>query len=620
MASYGDTSFVFLNGYVGKTPNPFSQLLCAKYKPCAPGTYKLPSSATAGTQRQCGDCEIGTFQPRYNEASCLPCPSGFYGVKPRSISETDGCLPCPPGTQGSGTSGKCSVCAPGTVSNGSSCVACPGPNATASCPGGAAAPYTAAQREAALKLLPTNLKSTLEGDCRTHPARFVRTAGTSVVDGADNPNALLSPVVLSPVAVLVSVAIIILLLHSFIPEWLWSTIDFTAQFHQVPQGGASVRENTPLGSAFTLAFAFLASALAIVMHALNQRVEVHSLVPPQGAMNATNLKIWLGLPVGNPYGNDTSYCAGIAYVKDSFQGMTCDDAGGSMSFDRACTIVLTGCRFTSPSAKLDFSVPWFERFVSWSVSVDSTAEATEHQLSGVVTSGDASRLVWPKKDVVVAMQAQPAFLNDTTNPGVNRHGFHLNHLPCVPPVAVNITDGWSLNGPDLAWHLTLELRASQTVYETVRSMKQDPMQLATGIFTTILAVMGVWKTIFSFVEGPVSALQKRLTWRRQMPRKRRPSDVELQPSDRKALLARVISNSKPDDSAAQAAVKEERNARRDADEELHEKIKQQDEKIKQLDQEKKQLDEKIRQQDEKSKQHDEAIRQLTQKFELMTQA
>ena len=164
-------------------------------------------------------------------------------------------------------------------------------------------------------------------------------------------------------------------------------------------------------------------------------------------------------------------------------------------------------------------------------------------------------------------------------------------------------------GPDLTWNLTLELRVSPTLYETVRFMKQGPMELAISIFTTVMSVMAVWKTVFSFVEGPVSALRTRLTHRRRMPREQQPSGVELQPNDRMALLetARVLANSKPDDSAAQAAVKEERKERQAAVDELHEKNKQQDLVIVQM----------TKKHDEMTKKQDEVIRQLTQKVEQM---
>jgi hypothetical protein len=447
---------------------------------------------------------------------------------------------------------------------------------------------------------------TLERQCQPHPARFVRTAGSPAV--ADTPKGLLSPAVIGPVAVLVAAAIIVLSLHRFIPEWLWSNVDFTAQFHKVPQGGAAIRENTPLGCAFTLAFGLLAPALGVVLHALNPLVEANSLIPP-GKSITTNLTVLVDLPVGaagNPFANDASYCEGIAYVNDSFRGMTCDVSGRSMSLNSACSIMLTGCKFIDPSAQLSFSVPWSERIVGWSVSVDSTAAATAHQLSGVVTSGDAAKLISPKpprKGVLVAIQAQPASLNDTTNANLNRQGFLLNHLPCILPDDVN-TEGWpgSLKGPDLTWQLTLELRLSPTLYETVRSMKQGPLELALSTFTTVIAVMGVWKTIFSFVEGPVAALRKRLTRGRRMPRERQSSGVELQLNDRKALLARVIANSKPDDSAAQAAVKEVRKELKEVEDELHEKNKQQDLVVLQM-----------------AKKYDEAISKLSQKFEHMVQ-
>ena len=222
LVSYGDTVFVVLNNVgVGK-PNPFGQLLCAKEKPCSPGQYKLPGTQSS-SQPQCADCATGYFQPSPGQSLCVPCKEGFYGVKPGSIFETDGCKACPPGTYKSNTTGACSVCTPGTFSTGYStdrCDACSGPNATANCPGGTAVPYTDAQRQVvAQTLLPPSLKSTLQRQCQPQPARFVRTAGTSVVDGADDPIGLLSPTVLGPVAVLNAAAIAVLLLHRFIPEW-----------------------------------------------------------------------------------------------------------------------------------------------------------------------------------------------------------------------------------------------------------------------------------------------------------------------------------------------------------------------------------------------------------------
>ncbi len=161
----------------------------------------------------------------------------------------------------------------------------------------------------------------------------------------------------------------------------------------------------------------------------------------------------------------------------------------------------------------------------------------------------------------------------------------------------------------LTWNLTLELRLSPTLrlYETVRSMKQGPMELAISIFTTVMAVMGVWKTIFSFVEGPVSALRMRLTRRRRMPREQQPSGVELQPTDRMALLAGVVI-SKPDDSAALAALKEERKERQAGDDELHEKNQQQDEVIRQQDLLIVQM---AKKHDDMTKKQDEVIRQLS---------
>jgi hypothetical protein len=579
-ASYGDNTLqsVWYNIGVGSA-NPISRMVCAKemQSRCDPGTYKT------STRNQCADCNIGTFQPGYDQPSCQRCPKGFYGVKPGAKSEVDGCKSCPPGTyQDSNTrAGSCSVCAPGTVSDGSGmdhCHDCSGQGAFSTCPGGTTSQYTDVQLAVAQNLSRSST-SPLERQCQKHPATFVRKPGKSDVDGAVNPNGLPSAAVLGSVGVLMSVAVIILSLHSFLPEWVWSNVDFTSLFHKVPPGRSPIKQNTSLGSAFTLAFVLLATAIGIVMYAMNEKTEVNALVILSESAPMT-LAISVGLPLWAPVGNDTAYCKGIAYINDSLVGMTCDNAGRGFFLDSECTIGLSGCRFVDPAAQLTLSVPWSERFLTWSVAVDSTDEAKDHKLSGVVTSGDASSLISPK-GVVVAMLAQPAFLKDTTNADLTRHGSLLSHLPCKPPVAVKTSDRWDLRGPDLAWNLTLELRASPTQYLTVRSMKQGPLELCTFIFTTIVSVMGVWKLCFSHVEGLLAAFRSMRNRRRRLGDKEVPVGLELQPS-RGEILARVTSNSRPDESASYAAVKEERNARLAAEEELHRLIAQQAQQLAQL--------------------------------------
>jgi hypothetical protein len=460
--------------------------------------------------------------------------------------------------------------------------ACPGPDLNAraaACPGGSASPYTVTQLSIAQSLLPINSKPLIEKQCQTSAPQLLRQDGGAAADGASSPSGLRSPAKLGLIAALLVVAVAILVLHVFIPERLWSAVDITAQFHKVPQGGSPVNRNTQLGAAFTFALVFLAAALATSLDAANEVQESSALVLPKGDAVSTSLRVSLTLPLGDPLGSNTPYCASIAYLPNLFQGMSCANTG-EVSFDSLCSFALTGCTFSSPLARLTFRVPWRERFVKWSVAVDSTLEATQHMLSGVVTSGSASALISAKHEVVVAMRAQQAFINDTTNAKLTKAGFELKHLPCTPPQAAE----WNLTSSDLAWRLTIELRASENLYETVRFRKQDPLTLTMNILSAVVSMMGIWKTIFSWVEGPVSALKERCTRRRRMRNERRDSGIEM--NGEQAMLAKVLPESSKPVAAYRNnvadALKKERNERMEAIEDMLHSMKQQQLTIEQL--------------------------------------
>jgi hypothetical protein len=582
-ASYGNNSVqrVWLNNPLRGGQNPVSRLVCANIsESCDAGTYR---TITLRNVTGCSDCVIGTYQESANQRSCKPCPKGQYGLHIRAVSQADGCRPCPAGTYQDVVTpgGMCSVCPPGTASNISGvdrcdADACPGPDLNAraaACPGGAVSPYTDAQLSIAQSLLPMSTKPLIEKQCQASAPQLLRQDGGVVADGASTLSGLRSPVKLGLIAALLAVAAAILALHGFIPEKLWSNVDITAQFHMVPQGGSPVNRNTQLGAAFTFALVFLAAALATSLDAANEVQESSALVPPKGDAVSTRLRVSLTLPLGGPLGSNTPYCGSIAYVPNLFQGMSCANTG-AVSFGTACGFVLTGCTFTDPSATLTFRVPWSERFVKWNVAVDSTLEATEHSLSGVVTSGSASALISAKHAVVVAIRAQQALLNDTTNAKLTRAGFELKHLLCTPPQAAE----WNLTSSDLAWTFTIELRASENLYETVRFRKQDPLTLAMSILSAIVSMMGIWKTIFSWVEGPVSTLRERCTRRRRMRKERRDSDIEM--NGEQAMLAKVLSESSRPVAAANRsdladALKRERNERMEAMEDMLQSMKQQ---------------------------------------------
>jgi hypothetical protein len=597
-ASYGDNSVqrVWLNNHNLGSPNSFSRLVCANdssTQPCNAGTYRTDM----GTATECSECAIGTYQEYVNQFSCNSCPKGHYGLHKRSVSETDGCSPCPAGTYQEFTpSGVCTACPPGTASNTSGMVlcsadACPGPDANAACPGGAVLPYTEAQLDIARSLFPISAKPLIEKQCQTNAPQFLRQSGAAVADGAGSPAGLRSPVKLGLIAALLAIAVVILGLHGFIPERLWSSVDIMAQFHMVPQGGSPVKKNTQLGTAFTFSLVFAAAAIAIALEAANEKQESSALIPPKGGSGITNVRISVSLPLGDPLGSNAPYCTGIG-SPNSFQGMSCTDTGG-MSLDPSCGFVFTGCTFTGPSAKLTFRVPWRERFVKWSVAVDSTVEATEHTLSGVVTSGSASDLISAKHEVVVAMLAQQALLNDTTDAQLTRRGFELKHLPCTPPLRAD----WNLTSSDLAWKFSIELRASENLYETVRFRKQDPLTLAMSILSAVVSMMGIWRSIFSWAEGPISALRERCTRPRRMRKERHDSGIEMN-SDR-ALLAKVLTetvNTTGNRNDLADALKNERKERMEEIDAMHQTTNQLQQTVQQLQQTVQQLQQTVLQQ------------------------
>jgi hypothetical protein len=621
-ASYGNVQQVWVNTNIG-AGNPFSRLLCANDDSCDAGTFKPPNTAP-DADKGCKDCEIGMYQPSPRQSSCLPCPQGKLGLKERAASEADGCKLCPAGTyqNASTPSGQCSVCAPGSTSNSPGmdrCDACLGPNAIAACPGGTAFVYTGRQLVAVADLLPVSLKTVIERQCQTNEAQLVRQAGALLSDDARSPSGLGSPTALTPITALVIVALLILILHGFIPKSVWSVLDITAQFHKVPQGGSPVKKNTQLGAAFTLALVFLVAALAVALIAANEVVATSALVRPKGKGYISKLRVSLSLPLGDAVGNGTAYCAGISFVQDSFKGMLCDKPSEpiSGSFGKSCEFVLTGCTFTNPSAQLKFTLPWHERFLKWSVAMDSTYEGMESALSGVVTSGGASDLISVKQEVVVAVLAQKALLNDTTNAKLTRTGFELIQLPCRPPMVVP-ANGLHTTAPDLAWNLTIQVDASQNLYETVRFRRQDPLPLVMSIFSATVALMGIWKsTVFSHVEGLVSTLRELCSRQRRLRKERRESNddgfelnrtqgtdatVLVEPS---MLLETRLAAAHHDDVVASlaAALKTERKTRNEEIEDVLQSMQQQEKTI--------------RQHEQTIHQHEKTIRELSQAVEQL---
>jgi hypothetical protein len=137
---------------------------------------------------------------------------------------------------------------------------------------------------------------------------------------------------------------------------------------------------------------------------------------------------------------------------------------------------------------------------------------------------------------------------------------------------------------DLAWNLTIELRASQNLYETVRFRKQDPLTLTMAILSAIVSMMGIWKSIFSYVEVFVSTLRGRCTRHHRMRQERRDSGFEM--DDPHGTLAKVLgespkhTESNPNDVADK--LKNERNERMEAIEDVLQSVKQQEQTIREL--------------------------------------
>ena len=317
------------------------------------------------------------------------------------------------------------------------------------------------------------------------------------------------------------------------PESLWSRFDITAKFHKVPQGESPIKRNTPLGSAFSVGLIFAAAAVTIGLYDANVIVAASALVLLKGAAIRTTVRISLDLPLGDPLGDSAPYCADITFNQSSFRGMSCNNGASNISLGKSCEVILTNCTFAGESARLSFDVPWHERYVQYSVSVDSTFESMEHRLSGVVTSGSPSFLIPQEHEVVVAVLAQQALLNDTTNAMLTRDGFELRHLRCVSPKPVR-AEGWDLTFPPgvttPSWQLTIEIEPSQTLYETVRSRKQGPLQLAMAILAAVTSLIGMSQSAFAWVEGPISTLREFCfrTHRQRKERRNSNDDTELQ--------------------------------------------------------------------------------------------
>lgn len=59
---------------------------------CKPGTYSIDGFAP------CEDCEISTYQDKFNSTSCIPCPHNRVTSKQGATNRSDCSIPCPPGS------------------------------------------------------------------------------------------------------------------------------------------------------------------------------------------------------------------------------------------------------------------------------------------------------------------------------------------------------------------------------------------------------------------------------------------------------------------------------------------------------------------------------------------
>ena len=60
------------------------------------------------------------------------------------------------------------------------------------------------------------------------------------------------------------------------------------------------------------------------------------------------------------------------------------------------------------------------------------------------------------------------------------------------------------------WTLRLQLLRAETAYETTLRVQSSPFQLFTSILASLFSVLGAWKLVFMYLEGPINALAVKL--------------------------------------------------------------------------------------------------------------
>ena len=180
------------------------------------------------------------------------------------------------------------------------------------------------------------------------PKRVVFTRGQDSIDDSDDIQIQLAA------ALLVSLTVLCIAIHAYIPEALYSRVDITALNHRITkQGSGPSLQNTPLGSAWTLSFFFLALLIGLALISANATVEQSSLEPPLTgqAVATTNIELTvLTSTAGSPL--TASTCGVVA--PPMLAGLKCQQVapaspGGT---EGECAYKWEACKFSQAEAQI----------------------------------------------------------------------------------------------------------------------------------------------------------------------------------------------------------------------------------------------------------------------------
>ena len=333
---------------------------------------------------------------------------------------------------------------------------------------------------------------------------------------------------------LAALALLIIMFHWLIPTSLYTRLDMFSMNHRIKEGESPVKQRTPLGSAFTLAFVPIVLVTALALMRANRNVITTGLSLPLEAVPARAALFRIGVSSPFAFGNFAAgSCTGIRM--ESADGIACDSPATLMWDSKACSFEGRGCQL-GQEVVISFKIPRNYQAAAFSaastfavVPSDGTAPSDQPAvdseklvvLRGAVASLSASEVL--AGNTTVRLQSLATYVQDnaTSTAGGHQHaensnirsGYQLSQTSSQVDVlkvgSIPFSSSSLVVGTSAWWRLKIQIERLPTALVTVITRGQNDFQLLAAILAVASSLFGIWRFTFKGVEVIVTHLQRK---------------------------------------------------------------------------------------------------------------